>query len=77
MINGNYRASSAHVPLPKPRQHIGLAPGDHVRGAASREHEGETGIVVERGLLRTKVRWTSGEITSVPNAELRRIGASS
>lgn len=75
MINGNYRTVSAFAPLPQRRQHIG--PGEAVRGAAGREDGGETGIVVKRGLFRTKVRWTTGETTSVPHTEARRIGASS
>jgi hypothetical protein len=77
MINGNYRTISVYAPLPNRKQHIGWVPGEAVRGAAAREHGGETGIVVKRGLLRTKVRWTSGETTSVPHTEVRRIGAPS
>lgn len=71
MINGNYRAVSAPARLPKPKR--GIRPGDAVRGAATRERWGETGIVVKRGLLRTTVRWTSKETTSVRHSAVQRI----
>lgn len=75
ITNGNFRALDTYSPLPERNNHTWLAPGDAVRRAATGEHQGETGIVVRRGLFRTKVRWTSGETTVVARAQLRRIKA--